>query len=90
MVDLSPTFLNTGTTDETLLPAEKQDFFKHIPKDLASMYKSLDSHFFRTTTSTQSGKQIFDKSRLIMTFLTNLSAILTLFCFQISSTRKIR
>ena len=46
----SPTFLNTGTTDETFQQSEKKDFFRQILKSLASMYESSDSQFFRTTT----------------------------------------
>ena len=36
------------------------------------MYGSSGSKFFRTTTGIQSGPDAFDKSRLVMAFLTNL------------------
>ena len=49
-VDLSPTFVNTWTTDETLLQSEKKGSFRHILKSLASMHESSGYRFFRTTT----------------------------------------
>ena len=36
------------------------------------MYESLGSQFFRTTAGIQSGRDAFDESRFIMTFLTTL------------------
>ena len=36
------------------------------------MCESLGSHFFTTTTGTQSGLDSIDKSRLVMTFLFSL------------------
>ena len=36
------------------------------------MYESSDSHLPRATTGIQSGPDAFDKSRLVMSFLTNL------------------
>ena len=42
--DLSPTFLNTGTTNETFQQSGKKDSFKHILKSLASMYESSGSY----------------------------------------------
>ena len=54
-VDLSPTFLNTGTTDETFQQSGKQDSFRHILKSSASMYEISGSQFVRTTTGIQSG-----------------------------------
>ena len=36
------------------------------------MYKSSDSQIFRTTTGIQLGPDTFNKSKLVMTFLTNL------------------
>ena len=71
-VDLSPTFLNTGTTDETFQQYGKQDSFRHILKSLASMYESSGSQLFRTTTGIQSGADAFDELRFVMTFLTIL------------------
>ena len=46
-VDLSPTFLNTGATDETFQKSEKQDSFWHILKIWYSptMYQSSGSQF---------------------------------------------
>ena len=35
--DLSPTFLNTGTTDETFQQSGKQDSIRHLLKSSASM-----------------------------------------------------
>ena len=49
-VDLSPTFLNTGTTNETFQQSGKQDSFRHLLKSSASMYECSGSQFFRTTT----------------------------------------
>ena len=50
VVDLSPTFLTTGTTDETFQKPGKRDSFRHILKRSASRYKFLGSQFFRSTT----------------------------------------
>ena len=50
----------------------KQDLFRYILKSSASMYKSSDSQIFRTTTGIQLGPDTFNKSKLVMTFLTNL------------------
>ena len=36
-VDLSPAFLNTGTTDETFQQSGKQDSLRHLLKSLANM-----------------------------------------------------
>ena len=36
------------------------------------MYESSGLHFFRTKIVIQSGPNIFDKSRLVITFFTNL------------------
>ena len=71
-VDLSQTFLNAGTTDETFQQVEKQDFFRHILKSSANMYESSGSHFFRTTTGMQSGPDTFHESKFVMAFLTML------------------
>ena len=43
-----------------------------ILKVLASMYESSGSQFFRTTAGIQSRPDAFDKSMLVMTFLTNI------------------
>ena len=71
-VDLSSTFLNTGTTDGTFQQSGKQDSFRHLLKTSTNMYESSSSQFFRTTTGIQSGPDAFEKSRFIMTFLTIL------------------
>ena len=49
-VDVPPTFLNTGATNETFQQTGKQDYFRHILKSSAGMYESSGSKFFRTTT----------------------------------------
>ena len=41
-------------------------------KGSANMYESSGSQFLRTTTGIQSGPDAFDKSRIVMTFLTIL------------------
>ena len=72
-VDLSPTFMNIGTTDETFKQSKKQDSFRHILKSSTSMYESSGSQF---TTGIQSGADVFDdESRFIMTFLTMLGVM---------------
>ena len=82
-VDLSPTFLNTGTTDETFQQFGKQDSCRHLLKSLASMYESSGSKFFRTTTGIQSGPDPFDESRFVMTFLTMLGVMELLCSFRL-------
>ena len=59
-VELSPTFLNTGTIDETFQQSGKQDSFRQILKGSASMCESSGQQFFRTTTGIQSGPDTFD------------------------------
>ena len=71
-VDLSPTILNTGITDETFKQSGIQDSLRHILKSSASMYESSGSQFFRTNTGIQSKSGAFDESRFAMTFLTIL------------------
>ena len=51
-----PTFLNTGTRDETC---------RHIMKSSAGMYESLGSQFFRSNTGIQSGPDAFEESGLV-------------------------
>ena len=53
------------------------------------MYESSDSHLLRSTIGTQSGPDGFDKSRLVMNFLTNLF-YMNMMQFQISLRRKSR
>ena len=67
-VDLSPTFLNTGTTNETFQQSG-------ILESLASMYENSGSQFFGTTTRIQSGPDAFDESRFVMTFSTILGVM---------------
>ena len=74
-MDLFPTFLNTGITNETFQQSGKQDLFRHILKSSASMYESSGSQFFRTTTGIQWGPDAFDESRFAMTFLTILGVL---------------
>ena len=81
-VDLSPTFLNTGSTDETFHQSGKQDSFRQILKSSASMHESSDSQFLRTTTGIQLGQDGFDESRFNMTFLTILGVIEVLCSFS--------
>ena len=47
------------------------------------MYESSGSQFFRTTTGTQSGPDVLDKSRLILTFLTILGVTEILGSFKL-------
>ena len=82
-VDLSPTFLNTGTTDETFQQSGKQVSFRQLLKSLASICESSGSQFFRTTTGIQSGPDTFDESRFVMTFLTILGLMDILCSFRL-------
>ena len=82
-VDLSLTFLNTGTTEETFQQSGKQDSFRQLLKSLASMYESSGSQFFRTTTGIHSGPDAFDESRFVMTFLTILGVMDILCSFRL-------
>ena len=43
------------------------------------MYESSRSQFFRTTTGIQSGPDVFDESRFVMTFLT-IFGIMEILC----------
>ena len=61
-----------GTTDENFQQSGKQDSFRHILNNSASMYESSGSPFCKTTTGIQSGTDAFDESRFVMTFLTTL------------------
>ena len=79
----SPTFLNTGTTDETFQQSGKKDSFRQILKSLASMYESSGSEFFRTTTWIQSGPDAFDEPRFDMTFLIILGVMEILCSFRL-------
>ena len=55
----------------------------------ATMFGSSGSQFFRPTTGTQLGPKKFDKSRLIITFLTNLGVTDKLCSFRLVLERKI-
>ena len=83
VLDHSPTFLNIGTTNETLQQSAKQDSFRHLLKSSVSMQESSSSQFFRTTTGIQSGQDAFDKSRFMMTFLTILGVMEILCSFRL-------
>ena len=59
------------------------DSFRHILNSSAKMYECLGSLFFRTTTVIESRSDAFDKSKLVMTFLTNLGTAKILHCFRL-------
>ena len=61
----------------------KQDSFRHLLKISASMYQSLGSQLYRTTTGIKSGSDESDPSRSVMTFLTILGVIKTLSNFRL-------
>ena len=86
-VRFSLTLSNTETTFETLQQSGKRDSFKCILKSQASMYPSC-LQFFRITTGTQWEKDIFDKSSLVMTYLTNLEVTEILCSFRSALERK--
>ena len=69
--------------DKTSQQSGKQDSFKHILKSSVSMYERSGSQFFRSTTGIQSRTDAFEKSRLIMNFLTNLGVTETLCSFRL-------
>ena len=47
------------------------------------MHESSGSQFLRTTTGTQSGPDVFDESRFVMTFLTILGVMEILCSFRL-------
>ena len=47
------------------------------------MYESSKPEFFRTTTGIQSGPDVFDKSKLVMTFIANFNVTITLCNFRL-------
>ena len=49
---------------------ENKTIFSHILKSTARMYESSGTQFFRATTGIQSGPDVFDESKFVMTFLT--------------------
>ena len=71
-IHFSQTFFNTGITDEIFQQSGKQESFRYILKTSACMYESSGSQFFRTATGVQSGPDVFDISKLVMAYLTNL------------------
>ena len=87
-VELSSTFLNTGTTNETFQQSGKQDSFRHILKSSANMYESSGSQFFRTNTAVQPVPDTFDESRFVMNFLTILGVTEILCSFRLVLKRK--
>ena len=82
-VDLFPTCLNTGTTDETFHQSGKQESFRHLLKSSAGMQESSGWQFFTTISGIQLGPDAFDKSRFIMTFLTILGVTEILCSFRL-------
>ena len=78
-----PTFLNAGTTNDTYQQSGKQKFFRDILKSSASMYESSGSQLFRTTTRIQSGQDVFDESRFVMTSLTIMGVMEILCSFRL-------
>ena len=81
--DFSPTFLNTGTSNETFQQSGKQDSFRHRLKSSASTYESPGSPFLRITTGIQSGPDAFDESRFVITFSTILRVMKILYSFRL-------
>ena len=75
--------LNKGTTDETFQKFGKQDSFRHFLKSSASVYENSGSQFFKTTTGKQSGPDVFDESRFVLTFLTILGVTEILRTFRL-------
>ena len=77
-VDLSLAFLDTRIINETFQQPRKQDSCWYILKSSPSTYESRGSQFFRNTAGIQSVPDAFNKSKLVMIFLTNLAVIETL------------
>ena len=75
-LDLSPTFLNTETTNETFQHSGKQDSFRDsLLESSPNTYQSSGPQFIKTNTGMQSGSDPFDESRFGMTFLTILGVV---------------
>ena len=74
---------STGDTNETFQQSGKQDCFRHILKISDSLYEHSDLQFFRTITWIQSGPDAFEKSRLLMTFASNLEVTEILCSFRL-------
>ena len=81
-VDISPTFLNTGTTDETFRQSGKQDSFRHFHLRVQPVCKKVQcqSSF---ATGMQSAPDAFDESKFVMTFLTILGVTEILCSFRL-------
>ena len=81
-VDISPTFLNTGTTDETFRQSGKQDSFRHFYLRVQPVCKKVrcQSSF---ATGMQSAPDAFDESKFVMTFLTILGVTEILCSFRL-------
>ena len=62
--------------------------FRHLLKSSANMYESSGSQFFRTTIGVQSGSDVFDESRFVVTFLTILGLMKILCSFRLVLKRK--
>ena len=75
-------YLHIGTTNETFQQFRKQDSFRHIMKSLAIISESSGSDF-KATTVIQSDSDVFDKSRWVMTFLTNMGVTEILRSFRL-------
>ena len=69
---LSPNILKHSEHQWDLPIIWKTDSLRHILNSSATMYENSGSHFFRITTGIQLRPGTFHKSRLVMTFLTNL------------------
>ena len=72
----------------TFQQSGKQDFLKYILKSSASMHKSSGSHFFRATTGIKWKLDVFDASRSVIAFLTNLRITRMLSNFRVHLKRK--
>ena len=87
-VDLFPTFLNTGNTNEIFQLSRKHDCFRLILKSSASMYESSGSHFFRTMTGILSGPGTFDEWKFVNDLFNHPESYGNIMLLQISSRRK--
>ena len=75
--------MNTESTDDSFQHSQRKDSFKEILNSSATMYETLGSQFFRTTTAIQSGPETFEESRLVMSFSNNLAVIGKLCSFRL-------
>ena len=76
-------YLHIETTNETFQQFRKQDSFRYIMKSLTIISESSGSDFFKATTVIQSDSDVFDKSRWVMTFLTNMGVTEILHSFRL-------